>query len=104
MGEAIYAGALQVAALAEALQIRIQIFYDGPVLSPDLEDFEEGATHKIFEPEGATDAARRLTEHLAASGVEVESARAGLPSLEDVFIRRIRAAAADTPGPNEVTR
>jgi ABC-2 type transport system ATP-binding protein len=56
------------------------------------------------EPGSATDAARRLTEHLVASGVEVESARAGLPSLEDVFIRRIRAAAADTPGPSEVTR
>ena len=56
------------------------------------------------EPGGAPEAARRLAEHLAASGVEVESARAGLPSLEDVFIRRIRAAAADTPGPSEVTR
>jgi ABC-2 type transport system ATP-binding protein len=56
------------------------------------------------EPASATEAARRLTEHLAASGVEVESARAGLPSLEDVFIRRIRATAADTPGPSEVTR
>ena len=56
------------------------------------------------EPAGATEAARRLSEHLAASGVEVESARPGLPSLEDVFIRRIRAAAADTPDPSEVTR
>jgi ABC-2 type transport system ATP-binding protein len=56
------------------------------------------------EREGAADAARRLTEHLAASGVEVESARPGLPSLEDVFIRRIRAAASGTPGSSEVTR
>jgi ABC-2 type transport system ATP-binding protein len=56
------------------------------------------------EPRSAADAARRLTEHLAARGVEVESARPGLPSLEDVFIRRIRATAADAPGPSEVTR
>jgi len=57
-----------------------------------------------IEPAGAPDAARRLTEHLAASGVEVESARPGLPSLEDVFIRRIRAAGADAPAPGEVTQ
>ncbi len=57
-----------------------------------------------IEPGEATQAAQLLTEHLTASGVEVESARAGLPSLEDVFIRRIRAAAAETPGPREVTR
>jgi len=56
------------------------------------------------EPRRAADAARRLTEHLEASGVEVESARPGLPSLEDVFIRRIRATEADPPGPSEVTR
>jgi ABC-2 type transport system ATP-binding protein len=55
-------------------------------------------------PEGAPNAARRLTEHLAASGVAVELARPGLPSLEDVFIRRIRATSADTPDPSEVTR
>jgi ABC-2 type transport system ATP-binding protein len=56
------------------------------------------------EPESAPDAARRLTEHLAAHGVAVESARPGLPSLEDVFIRRIRGTSADTPDPSEVTR
>ena len=57
-----------------------------------------------IEPERAADAAQRLTEHLASRGIEVESARAGLPSLEDVFIRRIRAAVADTPSSSEVTR
>ncbi|MGD8895257.1 MAG: ABC transporter ATP-binding protein [Acidobacteriota bacterium] len=56
------------------------------------------------EPGRAADAARRLADHLGASGIEVESARAGLPSLEDVFIQRIRAAAADAPGSSEVTR
>ncbi len=57
------------------------------------------------EPAGGDECRRdRLSEHLAASGVEVESARASLPSLEDVFIRRIRAAAADPPGPSEVTQ
>ena len=49
----------------------------------------------------APEAARRLADHLTGSGVTVESARPGLPSLEDVFIRRIRATTAD---PNEVTQ
>jgi ABC-2 type transport system ATP-binding protein len=56
------------------------------------------------EPGKAAEAARRLAEHLTASGVEVVSARASLPSLEDVFIRRIRAVAADAPGSSEVTQ
>ena len=55
------------------------------------------------EPGSAPEAARRLSEHLGARGIEVESARVSLPSLEDVFIRRIRAAAGDTRGRNEVT-
>ena len=54
-------------------------------------------------PARAAEAARRLTDELEAGGVEVESARAAQPSLEDVFIRRIRAAAADTPDQIEVT-
>jgi ABC-2 type transport system ATP-binding protein len=56
------------------------------------------------EPGHAPDAAGRLKEHLRARGVDVESSRAGLPSLEDVFIRRIRAAEAGAPSANEVTQ
>jgi ABC-2 type transport system ATP-binding protein len=55
------------------------------------------------EPSGAAEAARRLSEQLGAKGIEVESARVSMPSLEDVFIRRIRAAAGDTRGSHEVT-
>jgi len=51
------------------------------------------------EPESGPETARRLADHLAAGGLAVESARPGLPSLEDVFIRRIRATTTD---PNEV--
>lgn len=51
----------------------------------------------------APDAAHRLTEYLSTNGVEVESARPGLPSLEDVFIRRVRAAATEEPSSTEVT-
>jgi hypothetical protein len=36
-------------------------------------------------------AARELSGALAAQGLEVEQARPILPSLEDVFIRRMRA-------------
>ena len=54
-------------------------------------------------PAGAAEAARRLSEALVAGGVDVESARATLPSLEDVFIRRIRAE-GDSSARREVTR
>ena len=40
----------------------------------------------------------RLEEALAAAGLEVEQARPILPSLEDVFIRRMRDDAAALPG------
>jgi len=38
----------------------------------------------------AASAARRLAERLTAEGITVESSRAILPSLEDVFIARVR--------------
>jgi ABC-2 type transport system ATP-binding protein len=41
---------------------------------------------------GAEAAARELTEGLRAAGLEVELARPVVPTLEDVFIRRVRAA------------
>ncbi len=47
-------------------------------------------------------AADRFRGLLLAAGVEVESVRPTLPSLEDVFIRRIRAAHATGPGSKEV--
>ena len=50
----------------------------------------------------AAAACERLARHLAEGGVTVESARATSPSLEDIFIARIRAA--ETAGRGEVTR
>jgi ABC-2 type transport system ATP-binding protein len=50
----------------------------------------------VWLPQGARDrgaqAAAELQAALAAQGLEVEQARPVLPSLEDVFIRRMRAA------------
>ena len=43
--------------------------------------------------------ALRMRERLEAAGVTVESVRAMLPGLEDIFIARIRA---DQPGTAEV--
>ena len=42
--------------------------------------------------------AARLAEGLRAAGLEVPSARAIEPTLEDVFISRIRARSQDEPG------
>ena len=52
----------------------------------------------------AAEAARRLTLELQAAGIETESARPSTPSLEDVFIRRIRAEGAGPKGQSEVPR
>ena len=49
-----------------------------------------------------TERGERNARHLAERGVTVESARATSPSLEDIFIARIRAA--ETAGRGEVTR
>jgi len=49
-------------------------------------------------------AARRIAGELAAAGVDVESVRPTVPSLEDVFIARIRAAEAEAGANGEVSR
>jgi ABC-2 type transport system ATP-binding protein len=59
-------------------------------------------TLPAVEPAQAGEAAPRLAAFLAAAGLEVESARASLPSLEDVFIHRIRAESAKGPAQSEV--
>jgi ABC-2 type transport system ATP-binding protein len=45
----------------------------------------------------STQAVERLREGLRSAGFEVESARAILPSLEDIYIARIRSIRADAP-------
>jgi ABC-2 type transport system ATP-binding protein len=54
------------------------------------------------EPAQGGESASRLAAFLAAAGLEVESARASQPSLEDVFIHRIRAESAEGPAQSEV--
>jgi drug efflux transport system ATP-binding protein len=44
-------------------------------------------------------ASREVTEKLRTAGLEVELARPVAPTLEDVFIRRVRAAEARAAGP-----
>ncbi len=46
-------------------------------------------------PSEAGEAARRIASALAASGVEVQDVRATAPSLEDIFIARIRAGESE---------
>ncbi len=53
-------------------------------------------------PAHAGEAAERIAAELQAAGLEVESARASLPSLEDVFIHRIRAERTEGPDQSEV--
>jgi ABC-2 type transport system ATP-binding protein len=57
----------------------------------DVQSFGERlhATLKGVEPAGAEAAASRLAADLTEHGIEVESARAVLPTLEDIFIARI---------------
>jgi hypothetical protein len=61
----------------------------------DLETFGERlhATLSRTPREEAGAAAERLTATLRAAGVEVEVVRPVLPSLEDIFIARIRGRA-----------
>ncbi len=61
----------------------------------DVQSFGERlhATLRGIESVGAEAAASRLAADLAAHGIEVESARPVLPTLEDVFIARIEGAA-----------
>ena len=49
------------------------------------------ATVRDVAPEGAGLACRRLAAELSAAGIEVHEARAVQPSLEDIFIAKIRA-------------
>jgi ABC-2 type transport system ATP-binding protein len=57
----------------------------------DVQSFGERlhATLKGIDPAAAEATAARLAEDLRAQGIEVESARAVLPTLEDIFIARI---------------
>jgi ABC-2 type transport system ATP-binding protein len=48
-------------------------------------------TLRDVDPAGAGDASRRLAGELSAAGIEVHEARAVQPSLEDIFIAKIRA-------------
>jgi len=66
----------------------------------DVQSFGERlhATVPGADPAAADEAARRIAGELAAAGIAVESVRRAAPSLEDVFIARIRdaeSAAAD---------
>jgi ABC-2 type transport system ATP-binding protein len=65
-------------------------------------------TLRDVDPAGAGQAARGLAAELAAAGIEVHEARAVQPSLEDIFIAKIRAdlaqeTAADRSEAKEVT-
>ena len=55
-------------------------------------------------PEEGTAAAARIAAALAANGVVVESVRPTLPTLEDVFIARIRETESRRAAPSEVPR
>src|SRR5262249_53886897 len=56
-------------------------------------------TLRIPDPAAAEAACRRLAQELSAAGVEVQEARPVAPSLEDIFIARIRAGGAHEPKP-----
>ena len=60
----------------------------------DVQSFGERlhATLKGVDRSGAEAAASRLAADLTAHGIEVESVRPVLPTLEDIFIARIEAA------------
>jgi ABC-2 type transport system ATP-binding protein len=64
----------------------------------DVQSFGERlhATVPGVDPAAAGEAARRIAVDLSAAGIAVESARPTEPSLEDVFIARIRDAETGT--------
>jgi ABC-2 type transport system ATP-binding protein len=61
-------------------------------------------TLRGVEPEAAGEACRGLAADLAAAGVEVHEARTISPSLEDIFIAKIRAAEASAAAGREPER
>jgi ABC-2 type transport system ATP-binding protein len=65
----------------------------------DVQSFGERlhATLRGVDSAGAADVADRLAADLKSQGIEVEAARAVLPSLEDIFIARIQAAGSGAP-------
>jgi ABC-2 type transport system ATP-binding protein len=74
---------------------------------PDVSDVEAfgerlHATLAGVSSAEAEEASRRLADDLAAAGVRVEAARAIEPSLEDIFISRMRAGEAEAR--DEVSR
>jgi ABC-2 type transport system ATP-binding protein len=66
----------------------------------DVQSFGERlhATLRGVDSAGAAAAARSLAADLESQGIEVEAARAVLPSLEDIFIARIQEAGSGAPG------
>jgi ABC-2 type transport system ATP-binding protein len=65
----------------------------------DLETFGERlhVTLSGVDPAGAPAAAERVAALLRNAGIEVEASRPTLPTLEDIFIARIRGAADSGP-------
>jgi drug efflux transport system ATP-binding protein len=65
----------------------------------DVETFGERlhVTLAGVPPEEAAPAARRIADGLREAGIQVEASRPTLPSLEDIFIARIREADAASP-------
>ena len=72
--------------------------------APDVQAFGERlhVTLADVDASQAEDMVQRLTEELRAAGIGVEAARAITPSLEDVFIARMRTEPAGAPA--EVNR
>ncbi len=72
----------------------------------DVQSFGERlhATLRGVDAAQGAEAARRLAADLAAAGLRVETARAMAPSLEDIFITRIRAGDAEAAAESEVIR
>jgi ABC-2 type transport system ATP-binding protein len=69
----------------------------------DVETFGERlhVTLAGVPPDAASGAAERIAAALRGAGVEVEASRPTLPSLEDIFIARIREAEGADPSHRE---
>ena len=65
-----------------------------PVRSREGDSLIPLEADSVRPPEGSPAAVRRIEAALLAAEVEVQSVRPVLPSLEDIFIARIRAAEA----------